>query len=65
MVKIKSPFGSLQTNPKADAWWAVIIFFLKKCFFGTPVPSARVCGELLKARYQLLSIAEGKGGELI
>ena len=32
MVQIKNPFGSLQTNPKADAWW-VPPFFLKKSVF--------------------------------
>ena len=36
MVEIKNPFGSLQTNPQANAWWVALIFILKKCFFGTP-----------------------------
>ena len=35
LVEIKNPFGSFQTNPKADAWW-VPPFFLKKCFCETP-----------------------------
>ena len=36
MVQIKNPFGSLQTNPKADAWLVPPFFFLKKCFCETP-----------------------------
>ena len=28
--KIKNTFGSLQTNSQADAWWVVLILFLKK-----------------------------------
>ena len=33
MVKIKNPFGSLQTSPQADAWWVALIFFLEKHVF--------------------------------
>jgi len=36
LVKIKNPFGSVQNNPQADAWWVSLFIFLKKCFFGTP-----------------------------
>ena len=36
LVKIKNPFGSVQTNPQADAWWVPLFIFLKKCFSGTP-----------------------------
>ena len=32
LVEIKNPFGSFQTNPKADAWWVPPFFFLKKLF---------------------------------
>ena len=32
MVQIKNPFGSLQTNPKTDAWWVPTFFFCKKVF---------------------------------
>ena len=35
LVKIKNPFGSVQTNPQADAWWVPLLIFLKKCFFET------------------------------
>ena len=35
-VEIKSPLGSFQTNPQANAWWVVLLIFLKKCFFETP-----------------------------
>ena len=35
LVKIKNPFGSIQTNPQADAWWVPLFIFLKKCFFET------------------------------
>ena len=35
MVQIKNPFGFLQTNPKADAWWVPPFFLLKKCFCET------------------------------
>ena len=35
---LKNPFRSLQTNPKADAWWVVIIcLFVEKRCFGTPL----------------------------
>ena len=27
LVKIKKPFGSLQTNPQTDAWWVHLFFF--------------------------------------
>ena len=35
LVKIKNPFGSVQTNPQADAWWLVgsAFYFLEKVFF--------------------------------
>ena len=36
MVQIKNPLGSLQTNPKADAWWVPPFFFEKSCFCETP-----------------------------
>ena len=36
LVEIKNPFGSVQTNPQADAWWVPLFIFLKKCFFETP-----------------------------
>ena len=29
-VEIKNPFGSLQTNPEADAWWVRIFFVFEK-----------------------------------
>ena len=32
-VKIKNPFGFLQTNPQADAWWAGLNLLLKKIVF--------------------------------
>ena len=32
VIEIKNPFGSLQTNPQADAWWVVLISSLKKMF---------------------------------
>ena len=32
LVEIKNPFGSVQTNPQADAWW-VPLLFLKEVFF--------------------------------
>ena len=32
VVKIKNPFGSFQTSPQADAWWVVLILFLKNMF---------------------------------
>ena len=35
-VEIKNPFGFLQTNLKADAWWVPPIRFSKKCFSETP-----------------------------
>ena len=36
-VEIKNPFGSLQTNPQADAWWVRIFFvFEKKCLLVHP-----------------------------
>ena len=31
IVEIKNPFGFLQTNPQADAWWVYLFCF--KCFF--------------------------------
>ena len=34
--KIKNPFGSVQTNPEADAWWVPLFIIMKKCIFGTP-----------------------------
>ena len=33
---VKNPFKFLQTNPQADAWWDVLILFLKKCFLVHP-----------------------------
>ena len=36
LIEIKNPFGSVQTNPQADAWWVPLFIFLKKCFFETP-----------------------------
>ena len=30
---MKNPFGSLQTNPQADAGWVALIFLLEKVFF--------------------------------
>ena len=36
MVKIKNPFGYVQTNPQAYAWWIARLIFLKKCFSETP-----------------------------
>ena len=36
MVEIKNPFGSVQTNPQANAWWVPLFIFLKKCFSETP-----------------------------
>ena len=33
LVKIKNRFGSIQTNPQANAWWVGHIFFLKKLYF--------------------------------
>ena len=33
LVEIKNPFGSVQTNPQADAWWVPLFIFLKKVFF--------------------------------
>ena len=35
LVKIKSPFGSVQTNPQADAWW-VPPFMKKNVFLKQP-----------------------------
>ena len=32
IVEIKNPFGFLQTNPQADAWWVGLYWFLKKVF---------------------------------
>ena len=29
-VEIKNPFGSLQTNPQADAWWVGLLFVFEK-----------------------------------
>ena len=34
--EIKNPFGSVQTNPQADAWWVPLFIFLKKCFLKHP-----------------------------
>ena len=31
-VEIKNPFGSLQTNPSADAWWVQFFGFEKGVF---------------------------------
>ena len=39
LVEIKNPFGSFQTNPKADAWWVPPIFFLKKLFLWNTLQS--------------------------
>ena len=36
LVEIKNTFGSVLTNPQADAWWVPLFIFLKKCFFETP-----------------------------
>ena len=36
LVEIKNPFGSVQTNLQADAWWVPLFILLKKCFFETP-----------------------------
>ena len=33
LVEIKNPFGSVQTDPQADAWWVPLFIFLKKSFF--------------------------------
>ena len=33
LVKIKNPFGSVQTNPQADAWWVPLFIFFEKVFF--------------------------------
>ena len=36
-VEIKNPFGSLQTNPQAGAWWVKLYLFVKKkCFLVLP-----------------------------
>ena len=35
-IEIKKSFGSFQTNPQANAWWVVLLIFLKKCFSETP-----------------------------
>ena len=35
LVKIKNPFGSVQTNPQADAWWVPLFIFLKVFFWDT------------------------------
>ena len=36
MDEIKNPFGSVQTNPQANAWWVPLFIFFKKCFSETP-----------------------------
>ena len=36
LVKIKNPFGSFQTNPKADAGWVPPFFFEKVVFVKHP-----------------------------
>ena len=33
MVEIKNPFGLLQTNLQANAWWVALTFFLGKLVF--------------------------------
>ena len=33
LVEIKNPFGSVQTNPQANAWWVPLFISLKKVFF--------------------------------
>ena len=43
MVQIKNPFGSLQTNPKADAWWVPPFFFWKSVFVKHPSADACFC----------------------
>ena len=36
-VEIKNPFGSLQTNSQAGAWWVKLYLFVKKkCFLVLP-----------------------------
>ena len=35
-VEIKNPFGSLQSNLMADAWWVPPICFWKRCVSETP-----------------------------
>ena len=32
-VEIKNPLGSFQTNPQANAWWVVVLIFLKNTLF--------------------------------
>ena len=33
LCRNKNNFGSFQTNPQADAWWVVLIFFVEKNMF--------------------------------
>ena len=33
LVEIKNPFESVQTNPKADAWWVPLFIFFEKSVF--------------------------------
>ena len=35
LVEIKNPFGSFQTNPKADAWWVPPFFFRTQVSLGS------------------------------
>ena len=42
LVEIKNPFGSVQTNPQADAWWVPLFILLKRVFFKNPNEQARV-----------------------
>ena len=35
LVKIKDPFGFLQTNPQIDAWWVGLFFDEKSVFWYT------------------------------
>ena len=36
LVKIKNPFGCLQTNPLENAWWVGLFYFAKKTFLVHP-----------------------------
>ena len=31
--EIKNPFGSVHTNPEADAWWVPLFFYYEKVYF--------------------------------
>ena len=56
LVETKNPFGSFQTNPKADAWWVPPFFFLKKWFFETSLSAPTDIFEKNSEQYSKQSV---------